>query len=102
LFIVSFGRWPASVALELLAQRVLYLCVETAQLIFGPTLHSVDHRLAESQRKSFTPAHGQSSVMQGSGIDHGLGAAIAAKYHEQVAHHGRLTLVIEFDLALLI
>jgi hypothetical protein len=84
-------------ALERLAQQKLDLGVHGAQLGVRPAVDRVVDLGIQAKQKGFFLRHAfrcTASCIQATGVDHRFDAAIAAKHHQQIAHHGDLALFV--------
>ncbi len=86
-------------------QHKVKLSVHTAQIVICPTPQGIEHLRIGAQQECFSFAHdnfslGRALRVERSRIHHRLRVSIATQDHEQVGHHRRLALFIEFHDAI--
>ena len=83
---------------ERFAKQAFDLRVDAAQFGRGAAFDRRPQGRVDSQRIGFAVLrHGQSLLIECTGVDDGLGVAFAAKDDHQVRDHCRAALVVEFD-----
>ena len=81
------------------AQQKLDLGVQAAQVGVGPALQRFVRRRVEPKQECLSCAMRvlRLLLVQRARVDDGLGIAVAAQHHQQIAHHAGLALLVELD-----
>lgn len=101
---VNFIGYIFSVFLSLphaLRQKILYLSVDGAEIILRPGCNGVVELGREPERNLFFRII-RHRLIQAARVDYGLGIMIAAEDYQQIGHHCRLALLIQYHDILLV
>ena len=84
--------------LQRFAQQIFDLSVDAPQFRARQARDRGVERWIEAKRERLSVnGHSRALLVDGAGVDHGLGVAIGAEHHEQVRHHRRAAFVVELD-----
>ena len=78
---------------DALRKQILYLAIHRSKVILGPGCDGIIELGGQTERHLLfgIVCH----LVEGAGVDNGLGIPIAAQYHQKVGYHGCLALLIE-------
>lgn len=92
------GAWRTPRLLKCLAQDELDLPVEAAQIVIRPPLDGVQQLAIHAEEEWFSVSHESWRLLvQGPGVQYGLGIAVRTQDDEQIGNHGRFAVIVQRD-----